>query len=192
MKVMGHFLSYKEAANLTSKLIDYDVRDSGWEHESRGFEFNANHVLKHLVRDTMRKDFFDEKVVKSEIVPDSLQYAFRLARWAGLRREYMLPNQSSVLQTEAFDRLQRISSPRIGAYQHAQSKLADHLHDLDHVSLREVALEERFSAISTVGRLLVHSAQLSANEFGFDLPQAFDDRLTQLRERFNIPETETA
>jgi hypothetical protein len=66
--------------------------------------------------------------------------------------------------------------------------LATNLHDLGHTSTREKAIAIRQSFIMAAGQFLIHYADLSSEELGFDLAEAFDTRLASLRERLNIPE----
>jgi hypothetical protein len=183
-------LSFEDYTEIDRELNIYDVVRGGWEHEEMGYEFNANHVLKHLARDISRKDFYDPTTVETQIAPDSLQYAFRLARWTGLRRDLLEPRVETGDQILDFASLRRIGTNRVAAHELALSQLADHLHAFDHVDSRKEGLGERLLAAKNVGRLLVYSAGSSAHEFGFNLRSTFTNRLIELRDRFDIPQPE--
>jgi len=67
-----------------AKLYTYDVAQGAWEQEPNGFKANANHVLTHLAKSLVAKNFGDAHTNKTEIAPDSVQYALRLARWSSV------------------------------------------------------------------------------------------------------------
>lgn len=177
-------LEVSSIERMARDLYEYDVVDQGWEHEGQGFEFNANHVLKHLARDLKRKDFFDRETVKSAIAPDSVQYALRLARWTGTPVDLLDSSLSSAEELDDFCINFMTTSPRIGAYMLAQSTLADFLHDTDHESTRVATMDRKIEMARSVGGLLIRSAEYSADVFEFELDQAFDGRLSYLRDRF--------
>jgi hypothetical protein len=70
-----NMLDYETIDRCAAKLWVYDVSDQAWEQEPNGFEVNASHVLTHLSKALWSKDFSDSNVVRTEIAPDSLQYA---------------------------------------------------------------------------------------------------------------------
>lgn len=172
------------------KLRVYDVEQGGWEGESGAYRDKAGHVLKHLVKNTF-KAFDNPKVAWAELAPDSVQHALRLMRWSGLPYTAAVPTKH---QADAVRKTAR-SQPGFGdmplaqvAYQKGYAALAAGLHDEDHESTRAAAEERRSAAAQHAGRLLVYSAELQAQAFEFDLLAAVDDRLTVLRERFDISE----
>jgi hypothetical protein len=185
---MSERLTVQQLEAMGQQLKVYDVDQGGWEHEIMDYEFNANHVLKHLVRDHNRKDFFDEGTVVDEIAPDSVQYALRLSRWVQFDHSQLSPNTYIFHDVARFSGHNRYSSNRMGAHYLAESDLADFLHELDHKDKREEAHSFRVDTLSRIGKLLIHSAELAAVEFGFDLVDSFGRRLSNLRQRFGIPE----
>jgi len=181
-------LSDLELQKKTDKLQIYDVVQSGWEQEGNGFEANVFHVLTHLNSNIFGKDFTDEKTVKSEIAPDSLQYAIRLGRWTGNSAKDILgANVDSSIDRLTFRKIGSIPMHYV-AYEEATYKLTTHLHDLGHKKERDRAIAARSETMAAASRLLIHSAILQSEEFDFDLLSSFDTRLSELRLRFKIPE----
>ena len=79
----------------------------------------------------------------------------------------------------------------LAAFADAAGTLAANLHDLDHVDTREKATANRAHDITASGRMLIACANMSAEIFDFDLMEAFDARLAELRQRFNLPEPDS-
>jgi hypothetical protein len=184
---MSEYLNHEDAEAMSMALTVYDVDQGGWEHEEKGLEFNLEHVLKELVR-ARRKDFFDPDVVRTEVAPDAMQYSFRIARWTGFKRELVLPSMKIEKVTDNHAKQMRTASRRIGAYAAGEIMLADFVHKLDHASEQQAARQAKFEALPRVSQALMLFALDSANEFDFRPRNAFIDRLTNLRERFDIPQ----
>lgn len=182
---MAEYLSFDDVEAMSMALKTYDVDQGGWEHEDKGLEFNVNHVLKELVR-AERKDFFHPDVVRTDLAPDAMQYALRLARWTGFNRELVLPSPDIERGADAHAILIRTQTRRIGAFAAGQLVIADFVHRLDHASERSNALRGRFDTLPAASQALMLFALDSANEFDFRPRKAFSDRLASLRERFGI------
>lgn len=182
-------ISYESLEQSASKLWVYDVLQQAWEQEPNGFEANAHHVLTHLTRTLWNKDFKDEVTVKTEIAPDSLQFALRLIRWGELppHRLFAMNDPFGVIERATEQKNLDVPVHQV-AFLQGTAILAEHLHALGHSSEREEAIKTRQSSVIGSGAVLMASAQYQAEEFGFDLIEAFDDRLAALRERFNIPD----
>jgi hypothetical protein len=171
------------------KLYVYDVEQRGWEQEGRGFEVNAHHVLTHLVKESLNKNFSDPDVVSGEIAPDAMQYAIRLGRWSGLETSDLMPYAKGARYIAEHAGLRVGTVPvHWAAHAEAAGKLASNLHDLGHVAIREEAVGNRGGSMIYVARQLITCAEVAAETYGFDPLVAFDDRLAQLRERFGIPQ----
>jgi hypothetical protein len=186
-------LTVEDLEVCAEKLYVYDVEQGAWEQEPHGFEANAKHVLTHLAKDIVNKDFSSPELVQTAIAPDSMQYALRLGRWAGVEPQDMLVSPGDEWNVRRL--IARQVSRHRGsvivhatAFAEAMGELASNLHDLDHASTREVAIASRQDAMRETGRLLVNSARLQAEGHQFDLMEAFDARLAHLRERFGIPQ----
>ncbi len=167
-----------DLATLAEKLFSYDVIQNAWEHERRGFEINARHVLTHLAKDLVGKQFTSSYEAQTAIAPDCMQYALRLCRWAHIAPRLMFDadcNDAS-LETEHFV-----------AFAKATGVLAENLHDLDHKTTNNGAILQRTDMVKKTASLLMRCAQLQSKQYGFDLIQAFDQRLACLRERYGIP-----
>lgn len=176
-----------ELEEVSEKLFTYDVLHGGWVHENRGPEFNMVHVLKHLAQDLISKDFTDEDTVKNAIAPDSMQYAVRLTRWNGLKPKEALPltGQAQTVLAVA-KRFGSVPLHQV-AFITAASALGRVLHPLDH----EEVPRHDFDAMPhrtamDAAALLIYSSELQADQYGFDLTDAFDQRIAQLRLRFGI------
>lgn len=179
-----------EINSLAGKLKIYDVMQGGWEQEDRSFIANATHVLTHLSKDIVDKDFGDPSLVESAIAPDALMYAIRLGRWTRQEADVLLPTVETYARVdELADRLSLSSLPtnRL-SFMEATATVARHLHDTGHSNSRELVKEERESMAQSAGGFLVQCANLQAEQYDINLVEAFDARLSSLRERFGIPE----
>ena len=180
------------AANLEfldQKLRVYDVDQGAWEQEPNGFAANARHVLTHLTKDMVGKDFSDVDLVRESIAPDSVQYALRLSRWSLVKGAYL----AEVTDTE--ESVRSIAEKGLenlpwgfASFAGAVCLLAQNLHDMDHKKTRDRASKDTHDTMRSVSRLLIDSASIQSNQYGFSLVKAFDARLSVLRNRFNIPE----
>lgn len=184
---MSEYLSYGDIEAMSMDLEVYDADQNGWEHEAKGLEFNLNHTLKELVR-ARRKDFYDPDVVRAELAPDAMQFALRLARWTGFKRELVLPGAQTESYVNAYATRIRTAARRIGAFAAGEVMLANYTHKLDHASEREEAIQTKFIHLPPVSKALMLFALDSANEFDFNPRNSFVKRLSDLRERFGIPQ----
>ncbi len=181
-------LTPTELQTCYNNLYTYDVTQGAWEQEPHGFEANARHVLTHLTKDLLAKDFKDPETVKTAIAPDSLQYALRFARWADLPpAELDFKEQDRQRIFTVASRLGRVSY-HFAAFTEAAGTLAQNLHDLDHGNTSAEAQAGRKTAMAATASSLLLSADLASQRFDFDLVEAFDARLSSLRIRFGIPE----
>lgn len=184
-------LSAQTYERLTEELRVYDVDQGGWEHENEGLVFNSMHVLKELVR-ARRKDVLDPLIVEGDLAPDSVQYALRFGRWADIDIGQMLPTTDTDMEADSHSGLNKYHKTRLGGWALAEIKLADFTHMLDHASERDKAISTAPNSLAKVSRFLLYFAESSADEFDFDLADAFRNRLTGLRERFEIPEPDSS
>lgn len=172
------------------KLKVYDVDQAAWEQEPNGFKANVTHALCHLAKDITGKNFEDCETIQSAIAPDSLQYALRFARWTGQTSRVVLPTRDQVNIVNLLARNNGFGAmplPQV-AFVEAAATIARNLHDQDHATTKTEADYDILHSARRAGRLLVYGACLQADEHGFDLPEAFDERLTNLRTRFGISE----
>jgi len=176
---------------LAEKLHTYDVDQEAWEQEANGFEANAGHVLTHLAKDLVGKNFDDEELVRTAIAPDSVQYGLRLARWSGIgiadvvtMGEAEEDIRSEVEASFDFKKLPW----GFASFAGGMRTLAVHLHDAEHKSTREATLRGRQASMRSASRLLINSASIQSYQLNFSLPEAFDNRLAFLRNRFGIPQ----
>ena len=180
-------LTVPQYVNMADELRIYDVLQGGWEHEGKGIEFNATHVLKEIVR-ARRKNFFEPYVVENDLAPDAVQYALRFSRWANLSVGSILPTLENDIKADSHSHTYNHEGKRIGGWSLAEIALADFTHSLDHTSERQGALNNMRSDLAEVSQFLVYFAELSASEIDFSLQDAFTNRLNDLRERFDIPQ----
>lgn len=185
-------ISAAELERLSQTLHVYDVDQRAWEQEGNGLEANARHVLTHMAKSLVTKDFSDPDVVRDEIAPDSIQYALRFGRWANIGIADLLKktNKEEHARSDAEESLGRRPPMGFPSFVGATGVLAAHLHDLDHRSTREAALASAHEEIRSAARLLMDSANIQAFQFDFELEEAFDARLVVLRNRFGIPDPE--
>ncbi|MDB5163608.1 MAG: hypothetical protein JWS12_225 [Candidatus Saccharibacteria bacterium] len=175
------------------QLNTFDVVQGAWEQESNGFEANAHHVLTHLVRTLVGKDFNNADIVRSDIAPDSVQYALRLGRWIGLApadlpfKDEVAPR---VMIRGVATRLGSLPWPT-AAFAEATRNLAHNLHEFGHASTNEQARLDRKEHIGACAGMLLISADFQSNQYDFDLAQAFTERLDYLRNRFGIRHPQT-
>lgn len=175
---------------MSDSLRYYDVDQQGWEHEGLGFEFNAAHVLKHLAKDIIKKDFKDPDVVRSAIAPDAMQYALRLGRWTDQDPSDLLPTDDQIQELYRLaGRFGQMPTSQV-AYLQAASSIGDNLHSLDHSKERHSALVQAPIMARSAGGLLIYCASQLSHEYGFSVDEAFDARLNDLRTRFNIAQPE--
>jgi hypothetical protein len=185
-------LAKYELESLSDKMHVYDVDQGGWEQEANSIQANARHVLFHLTKDLVYKDFLDPVIVQTAIAPDSVQYALRLGRWVGLNPERLHVSRSEILIAEELDPGSDQSPLHLTAFKEAVGILAGNLHDLDHKKTQADALRHQPDLFRQAGRMLIYSASIQSAEYDFNLVETFDDRLSGLRRRFNIPEPSEA
>lgn len=70
----------------------------------------------------------------------------------------------------------------------AEISLADYLHKLDHESEIDRALSDSQASLARTAKCLLYFAEVSADDFQFDIEQSFSNRLYNLRERFGMPQ----
>lgn len=180
---------------LSERLRVYDVDQGAWEQEPNGFDANVRHVLTHLAKDVATKDFTDRALVRGSIASDSLQYALRLGRWAGVRTVEMTEITGREESIKDFIEENRGITPLpvgFAAFVGAMGVLAQNLHDTDHESTHDIAMRNTYNAVRSTSRLLVLSSTVQSEHYNFGLMPAFDERLAVLRNRFGIPEPEIA
>ncbi len=193
-------IEVEKLEGMADRLRVYDVDQNGWELDPEGkqrgrLRHNMAHVGLHLADVIERKDFFDTRIVRSEIAPDSMQYALRLARWGSVALEEIVPasiDYSAAMSLQSRLRLNWIGSAPLASFIKAQGVLSRQLHSEDHVNTRKRAYDQRPEALGEVAGLLVQTACMQANNDPnneqFDIVEAFDLRLSHLRQRFGIPE----
>jgi hypothetical protein len=184
-------LSERELEHCVDVLLAYDVVDKGWEHERKAPKFNLTLVLKHLARDLVTEHFDMELAVRPRIAPDSIAYALRLMRWTrqpsiNIRRE-----EDSVVRTKLATTKLHPDNRALNAFAAGVGQLSMYLRDTDHPKDRKKAQLNRDKTIARAAGLLVISAEMQADVFGFDLVEAFDNRIDNLREHFGLPEPPT-
>ncbi len=178
-----------EIDELAELLRVYDVVDGGWEHEGKGFKFNGDHILDEMVRGETDKDFTKSEVLRTDIVPDRLQYGLRLARWTGQSASELermgVEDQFEV--NKLGHKLPGAAADYLVAMR-ARSVLAGNMHDLGHPGSQEEAAQLSPEVARRAGGLLVASAEMAAAAHSFDLAAAFAARIINLRQRF-LPHT---
>lgn len=178
-------VSLGELEDCSERLRVYDVVQHGWEQEPYGFEANTVHTLTHLVKTLLRKNFDDPEAARTEIAPDSMQYALRLGRWAGIPTVELFGNGSAI--DKMYDLASDTPLAR-EAFEVGTDALNTHIHDMGHNALQAEALASRLVTIFKSSRRLLLCSVVLANQHGFDLITAFGDRLAALRRQFKIPE----
>lgn len=180
-----------ELRDASEKLRVYDVEQRAWEQEPNGFVANASHVLTHLTKDLLGKNFDDKDLVRTAIAPDSLQYGLRLARWSGIHVADLVSMTmvEEEIRSQVEESLNYSKLPwGFASFAGGVRVLSMHLHDLGHIKEKDRALLARQDAMRSASRLLIDSASIQAHQSGFPLSKAFDNRLASLRERFGIPQ----
>jgi len=183
-------LTKGQLSKMTMELWLYDDVQHGWEQNPNGFEANAKHTLFHLTKNLV-KDFADEQTLAEEIAPDSAMYALRLTRWNAIQ-PFVLATELSIEDTHvsvAETVAQRFSGIPLhqASYIAATSAVARHVHGYDHRDEYEETVAAQPELAKEAGGLLLYSAQLQAQQVGFDLEEAVYGRLSALRELFGIP-----
>ena len=193
--------------SMAEALRVYDVDQNGWEGDPEGLnprtvEANLTHVGFHLADVIERKNFQDDDTARTEIAPDAMQYGLRIARWGDIALKNILPTAygngakltARTLNLPTY--MERRWAPPIfskqsivfASFVRASGILARQLHEEDHLGSQQEALSERSDSLRQASALLVQSAFQQSIYKPFDLEEAFDKRLTQLRKRFDIPE----
>lgn len=192
-------LNVQQLEVLADKLRVYDVDQCGWEGDPEGPKpktviANLTHVVFHLSDVIERKDFSNREVVCDKVAPDAIQYSLRIARWGSLAIEQIIPSEQ---QRYAYDTATTLGISTshesyldlaLSSFVRANGTLARQLHDEDHASTKETALTKRSSSLSDTAALLIQCATVQSSRGEFDLTEAFDDRLANLRQRFGISE----
>jgi hypothetical protein len=176
---------------LAERLRVYDVDQAAWEQEPNGFEANASHVLTHLAKDLVGKNFADANLVRTAIAPDSVQYGLRLARWSGIPVADLVrvTGVEEDIRNEVEESFDFRKLPwGFASFAGGMRTLAIHLHDIDHQSERDDAMRYMHTSMRSASRLLINSASIQAHQLDFSLTNAFNDRLAFLRNRFGIPQ----
>ena len=186
-----HIFHGEQLQNLSRELYVYDVLQQGWQQELKGYELNAKHTLTHLSKNFI-KNFRDARVLAEEIAPDSVMYALRLARWNCVD-PIITPGDMLVDNGHLQDAGSMAARfPGIplhqAAYIAATTALGGHTHGFDHDEFHELTVTHQPYAVREIGGLLLYSASLQAEEASFDLPEAFSNRLANLRTHFGMPE----
>jgi len=176
---------YKDSAEI---LRVYDVEQEGWEQEPNSVKANLTHIFTHLGKDFTRKCFTNPDVVRDSIAPDSFMYGLRLLRWTRQSPDVLQNGRVRMLvDSRETTAVNMGDSHSLRAFGAGFGQLADYLHATGHAAERKKAQLNRDETLACAAGLLVVSAEIQADEFGFDLPTAFNDRLAELRERFGIP-----
>jgi len=179
-------LDIEQLDGMAERLHAYDVRDGGWVHEDKGYEFNEKHVLTHLISTFIGKQFNNPETVRQEIAPDMAQYAIRFARWTGLDTEDVLTLAGNNWRWGRS--LAQVNSGVKAELLYVIDIVNGSSHSHDHEDLREVAVQAEPHTALKVGGILLSGAAMQADVHNFDLVEAFDSRITVLRERFDVPE----
>jgi hypothetical protein len=178
--------------NMAHELYLYDVVDGGWVHEDKNFDFNVRHVCGHMNDVLGRKDFIDSSVVESEIATDSVAYALRLARWAEVDLEALIPSSKTERTIE--NRAQKLGVHLLDyvGIQLAVSELSSNRHDVDHDDETADTQFARAEAVAEAGKFLLCSVIDQEENHAFRMTGTlFVTRLNSLRERFSLARKET-
>jgi len=180
----------EELEKMNESLRVYDVVQGVWEQEPNGPEANMRHVLTHLSKDLIGKDFTDKELVRTAIAPDSVAYGLRLGRWADLETSELV--HMTAVEEDARNQAES-GLPQLpngfASFAGGMSILAQYLHELDHEKTRS-DMQTRFATQTTMtsaARLLINSASIQSFQYGFTLVDAFEARLDSLRTRFKVP-----
>lgn len=179
-------ISDSELTASAARLKIFDVDQNAWEQEPNGLEANVRHVHYHLSRDLSRKDFTNAGQVTSEIAPDALAYGLRVMRWAGAREIELQPGDAQINQVSSYSEYLVSMPNHFIAWFIASSQIADALHGIDHLGEAEVAREDLPTRTLRAAEMLIHCANLQAEQYEFDLSDALTRRLNELRVRFGI------
>lgn len=172
------------------KLRVYDVIQGGWEHDPDPYLVNASHILLHLSKGMTAKSFADPDTSANSIAPDHMQHALRLGRWIDCPVDDLIPtNEQKHVTEELAQSFGSMPMHQVAAIE-ASATLASNLHDLDHDSSQMKGEGSVPLTAMRASRFLLYSVELQAEEHDFDMFEAFDARLANLRERFDIPEPE--
>lgn len=174
------------------KLRIYDVDQKGWEHEPKGAKFNLHHVATHSGKDLVNKKFDLKSDVRHKIAPDSLAYALRLMRWTRQSSDRIPQEGDMFVRSWLTTTKLHPTNRALNAFVAGVGRLSEYLHDTDHPNSRKKTQLNRDEMIAQAAGLWVISAEIQASEFEFDLVEAFDERLDDLRERFDIPKPQAS
>lgn len=190
-----------DLSEMYRELKFYDVSQQGWEHDPdaqenpKSPEDNLYHVGTHIDKTLAFKDFSNPEVLKSEILPDSLMYGLRIARWFEIDLEGLI-NGKDHWRYQLEQLSHRLDTPRIGTAEYRGLILAkgyfsgQQLHDEAHEKTRPEALKLKYGRLRKASSLLIQLPLLSGCIGKEDQTQAvrdiFDLRLSELRERVGI------
>ncbi len=187
---MTYQLTPENLEKMAEKLYVYDVVQGAWEHEGKSVHTNVNHVFYHLVKDmTDSNKPLDGKGIIKALAPDNVQYALRLGRWTGNTPEEMIQD-AAYYKDQTLGNVAEVGRLEVSrlATVVAIGKLAKNLHDTDHQKTHEDAEEALPQVAKHASAWLLYASVLQSDHHGINLEQAFDQRLFDLRERFNIPQ----
>lgn len=163
------------------ELYVYDVVQEGWVHEPRGLEVNVGHVLTHLTKSYLSKNFMDRDEVRTAVAPDSVQYALRFARWTGSEPAELAGPTSDEKRQTVIDNLGFALTTNPIDFMVATGLVGESLHELGHISYEEADSDEIKLKLIRAGRFLTRYALGKAIYYGFDFKESFDARLAEVR-----------
>lgn len=183
-------IKQSEIEIMAETLRQYDVVDGGWQHESKGVDFNLRHVLIHLADMSDRKDFADEDKVRDEIAPDLAQYGLRIARWANVDTGSLVIKPREMAYPAVQEKTQQYGGD-ISHYEDwftvtaVMGILARDRHPVDHGDKATGSLDRENLGIAA--HMLLWAADDQASHFRFNLVEEFDARIAELRVTRNVP-----
>ncbi|MDQ3159122.1 MAG: hypothetical protein M3P98_03255 [bacterium] len=165
------------------ELHQYDVVENLWAFNDAGLLGNMTHVVHHLTKGDLKKDFNDPNVMQTEVVPDDIQYALRMARWCSFFPEEVKPPADSKITIDAGILKHNVKAPTISMAHRwtARSLLATIAHDSEHSILTGGNMIRDPGTEKDIAKHLFRAATLDAKTYEFDPIEAFYTRLAYLR-----------
>ncbi len=161
------------------RLKAFDADERGWYTEPNGFVLNASHLLVYMQEDITEQDFTHPLDCERRLAPDAVIFALRLGRWTGQAGSMLTPTPDTALVSHSLAKRFPALPRHQLAFVEATRTLRDHVYERRHPLTFDASIHDETSSARRAARLLMHSADLQAEEYGFYLSWAFDERLTE-------------
>lgn len=179
----------EQYTELAQQLWLYDVAGNGWPGDpaategARSVEDNVLKMQFELTKSIAFDSFQSRSRVREHIAPRFMQYAFRLGRWLDMSIEDISPIESDTTKARFTCFSMGLEDMALASACNANRTLVKYLEPVFFVEPIELPLikeeleTERRHAVSLAAGQLLLAAEIQAERFSFNLPNAFTKSL---------------